>query len=186
MLGGMAGDPVRGRLRGDAALEASAVVANCTMNRERQLDGVNSYARELGFNPLDLITGRLAGAGGRPAAATAGWLDLCCGNGRALIQAADRLRRAGLAGRSVLAGVDLAGVFDLDLSGIRLADGRPAGPRLAARLRAAGFGYDYRRHRISLTGRRDVRLPYAYLGADDRAGANYTGQPVVHGYYAEG
>lgn len=242
----MADDPVRGGLLDDAALEASAVVANCTMNRERQLDGVNSYARELGFNPLDVITARLAGASGRPAAATAGWLDLCCGNGRALIQAGDRLRRAGLAGRSVLAGVDLAGVFDpvpvaardvdlrcgsvtswtpdrafdlitcvhglhyvgdklavltraagwltdggrlvadLDLSGIRLADGRPAGRRLAARLRAAGFAYDYRRRRIRCTGRRDVRLPYDYLGADDRAGANYTGQPVVHGYYDEG
>ena len=57
---------------------------------------------------------------------------------------------------------------------------------LAARLRAAGFAYDYRRRRIQCTGRRDVRLPYEYLGADDRAGANYTGQPVVHGYYNEG
>src|SRR5689334_4762791 len=36
----------------DAALELSAVVANCAMNRERQLAGVNSYTRELGFNPL--------------------------------------------------------------------------------------------------------------------------------------
>jgi hypothetical protein len=35
----------------DAALQASPVVANCLMNRERQLRGVNSYARELGFDP---------------------------------------------------------------------------------------------------------------------------------------
>ncbi|MCG5471362.1 hypothetical protein LADH09A_005352 [Micromonospora sp. LAH09] len=39
--------------------------------------------------------------------------------------------------------------------------------------------------RIGCTGRRDVRLPSGYLGAGDRAGANYTGQPVVHSYYAD-
>ncbi|WP_406044521.1 hypothetical protein OG799_08580 [Micromonospora sp. NBC_00898] len=33
-------------LLGDDALERSAVVANCAMNRERQLVGANSYARE--------------------------------------------------------------------------------------------------------------------------------------------
>ena len=26
-------------------------------------------------------------------------------------------------------------------------------------------------------------LPYRYLGADDRAGPNYTGQPAVDSYY---
>jgi hypothetical protein len=76
-------------------------------------------------------------------------------------------------------------VADLDLASIRLADGRPAGRRLASLLRAAGFRYDSRRRRISCTGRLDVRLPYRYLGADDRAKANYTGQPAVHSYYAE-
>jgi len=30
-----------------------------------------------------------------------------------------------------------------------------------------------------------VDLPYTYLGADDRAGANYTGQPAVHSYYRQ-
>jgi len=28
-------------------------------------------------------------------------------------------------------------------------------------------------------------LPYTYLGADDRAGANYTGQPAVHSNYRQ-
>ncbi|MER6596142.1 class I SAM-dependent methyltransferase [Micromonospora purpureochromogenes] len=222
------------------ALERSAVVANNAMNRERQLAGVNSYARELGFNPVDVLTDRLAGA-----AATAGWLDLCCGSGRALIQAAGQLRRVGLTERTALVGVDLVDAFDpaptppanlrlicasvatwapdrpfdlitclhglhyvgdklavlaraadwltpegrfvadLDLSSIRLADGRPAGRRLTALLRDAGFTYDSRRRRISRTGRREVRLPYRFLGADDRAGPNYTGQPAVHSHYAE-
>ncbi|WP_245617461.1 class I SAM-dependent methyltransferase [Amycolatopsis taiwanensis] len=225
----------------DVTLERSAVVANCAMNRERQLAGVNSYTRELGFNPVDVLAARLAEAGVQGVA----WLDLCCGSGRALTQAAGQLRDAGLGGQVTLVGVDLVDAFaaapqptaglslictsittwtpnrafdlitcvhglhyvgdklavltraagwladtgqlvaDLDLAGIRLPDGRPAGRRLSTRLRAAGFTYDPRRHRINRTGTCHARLPYTYLGADDRAGANYTGQPAVHSYYAE-
>jgi SAM-dependent methyltransferase len=253
---GVASELERVGLLDDAALEASSVVANCVMNRERQLIGVDSYTRELGFSPLAVITARLAAEGGpadtadtggadAPGDASAGWLDLCCGTGRALIQAAVRLDQDGLAGRAALVGIDLAGAFDralpqpgglelvcapvaswapgrafdlitcvhgmhyvgdklallaraaswltptgqlvvdLDLASIRLADGRPAGRRLASLLRAAGFRYDSRRRRISCAGRLDVCLPYRYLGADDRAGPNYTGQPAVHSYYTE-
>jgi hypothetical protein len=59
-------------LRDDEALHASAVVANSAMNRER----------ELGFNPLAWLVCRTGAVS---------WLDLCCGTGRALGQAADRL-----------------------------------------------------------------------------------------------
>ena len=34
------------------------------------------------------------------------------------------------------------------------------------------------------TGPVALSLPYRYLGADDRAGPNYTGQPAVVSYYA--
>jgi SAM-dependent methyltransferase len=232
------------QLLGNDALERSSVVANCAMNRERQLAGVNSYTRELGFNPVDVLATAVTGTDSS-APGTAAWLDLCCGSGRALIQAAGELHRAGLAEHTALVGVDLVDAFDpalstpahlelicasvtawtptqaydlitclhglhyvgdklgvltratgwltdtgrlvadIDLSSIRLPDGQPAGPRLAARLRAAGYSYDARRHRLSRVGRREVRLPYGYLGADDRAGANYTGQPAVHSHYAE-
>ncbi|HEX8005464.1 MAG TPA: class I SAM-dependent methyltransferase [Trebonia sp.] len=233
----------RARLLDDEALEVSAVVANCAMNRERQLAGVNSYARELGFNPLDVIVAQIRGTAA--STGTAGWLDLCCGSGQALIQAAGQLHAAGLAGRVTVTGVDLVDAFgpvpapvpdlelvcapvtawqptrsfdlitcvhglhyigdklavlaraaswltshgrliaDLDLSAIDLGDGPAAARRLAARLRAAGFAYSSRRHQITCTGRRDVRLPYSYLGADDRAGPGYTGQPAVRSHYAE-
>ena len=73
---------------------------------------------------------------------------------------------------------------DLDLSAIRVG-GPAADRRLRSRLRKAGFAYDSRRHQITCVGRRDVRLPYAYLGADDRAGPGYTGQPAVTSYYIE-
>lgn len=46
----MTAGPGHGVLLDDAALEKSAVVANRAMNRERQLAGVNSHARELGFD----------------------------------------------------------------------------------------------------------------------------------------
>jgi SAM-dependent methyltransferase len=221
----------------------SAVVANCAMNRERQLAGVNSYARELGFDPLEVVLARARG-GGRAQGGAVAWLDLCCGSGRALIQAARRVREAGLAGQVDLAGVDLVDAFDaapgsvpglelvcapvgdweptrsfdvitcvhglhyigdklalltraagwltpagrlaadLDLSAVRVG-GPAAARRLRSRLRASGFAYNARRRQITCAGRIDVRLPYAYLGADDRAGPGYTGQPAVTSYYAE-
>jgi SAM-dependent methyltransferase len=220
----------------------SAVVANCAMNRERQLAGVNSYARVLGFDPLQVVTARIGGGGARGGAVA--WLDLCCGSGRALIQAARRVEQAGLAGRVILAGVDLVDAFDavpgsvpglelvsasvaawesarsfdlitcvhglhyigdklalltraagwltpagrlaadLDLSAVRVG-GPAADRRLRSRLRAAGFAYSPRRHQITCAGRRDVSLPYRYLGADDSAGPGYTGQPAVTSYYTE-
>ncbi|HTJ36641.1 MAG TPA: methyltransferase domain-containing protein [Dactylosporangium sp.] len=223
----------------DDALAGSAVVANSDMNRERQLAGVNSYERELGFNPVDVLAALLRVTG---APDTVAWLDLCCGTGRALIQAAGRLREQGVAGRVLVEGVDLVDAFDpapdvpwlrlsaapvltwtpsrrydlitsvhglhyvgdklsllsraagwltdggrlvadLDLSAVRLPDGAPAGRRLAADLRDAGFSYDGRRRRIGRDDRGDVALPYEYLGADDAAGPNYTGQAAVHSFY---
>ena len=75
-------------------LERSSVVANNTMNRERGLTGVNSYARELGVSPLPYLADRAAPS----------WLDLCSGEGRALREAA-----AVLGADAVLTGVDLVG-----------------------------------------------------------------------------
>ncbi|WP_432827692.1 class I SAM-dependent methyltransferase [Dactylosporangium sp. CA-092794] len=223
----------------DDALADSAVVANNAMNRGRQLAGVDSYERELGFNPVDVLTALLRVTG---APDTVAWLDLCCGSGRALVQAAARLRAEGATERVLVEGVDLVDAFDpapdvpwlrltaapvlswvprrrydlitsihglhyvgdklgllsraagwltpggrlvadLDLAEVRLEGGLPAGRRLAADLREAGFSYEARRRRIGRHDRGDVALPYEYLGADDRAGPNYTGQDAVHSYY---
>lgn len=80
----------------DEQLARSSVVANSAMNRERQLEGVNSYARELGFHPIEYLRDRRR----------ARWLDLCCGTGRALIQAAGR------ADQVEITGIDLVDFFD--------------------------------------------------------------------------
>ena len=209
------------------------MVANNAMNRERQLAGVNSYQRELGISPREFLVARARASG------TAAWLDLCCGSGRALIQAADALCRDGLIGRTTITGVDLVDHFapgaalpglelvcspidswmpdrdfdlitcvhglhyvgdklgaltraarwltprgwliaDLDAAEVRTPDGPR---RLASALRAAGFSYQWQRRRVSRIGHLDVTLPYRYLGADDRAGPGYTGQPAVASYY---
>ncbi|HEX3961983.1 MAG TPA: methyltransferase domain-containing protein [Trebonia sp.] len=113
----MPGQQLPARLLGDAALHASSVVANNAMNRERQLAGVNSYQRELGFSPLDFLAATVAASG------TGSWLDLCCGTGRALIQAAATLADDGLARRTMLVGVDLVDAFaatPASLSNLRL------------------------------------------------------------------
>src|SRR5688572_26081327 len=88
------------------ALEQSPVVANCRMNRERQVVGDNSYAAELRLNPLTFLEDRLT----RQRSAT--WLDLCCGTGKALIQASLHFARVGLQNRVTIQGVDLVRMFD--------------------------------------------------------------------------
>jgi SAM-dependent methyltransferase len=87
------------------ALERSPVVANNRMNRERRASGVNSYARELGFDPLELLRATIHR--GEPFA----WLDLCCGRGRALLSAWETLTPAER-GQVNLHGIDLIHGFD--------------------------------------------------------------------------
>ncbi|MDD9380586.1 class I SAM-dependent methyltransferase [Streptomyces sp. ZAF1911] len=214
------------------ALERTSVVANNTMNRERGLTGVNSYARELDLDPVAHLLARGSAA---PA-----WLDLCSGEGHALREALPRLPAG-----AVLTGVDLVGplaalpvperlelvtapvgrwapphsrtydlitcvhglhyvgdplglltraagwlapggllIAHLDPDALRLPDGAPAGRAAVAALRAAGFRYSARHHRVALDGPgRAVRLPFRYLGADPAAGPNYTGQPAVGSHY---
>jgi SAM-dependent methyltransferase len=153
------------------ALERSEVVANASMNRERNLAGPSSYEKELGFNPLDFLKARLEKQD------EAAWLDLCCGTGRALIQAAEARRTAGFGRKLKFIGVDLVPLFE--------ANGRgSAGAQIGKDLRRAGFEYIAGR-RLLTCGARTARklLPYRYLGADDQAGPNYTGQPAVDSYY---
>lgn len=74
-------------------------------------------------------------------------------------------------------------VANFDARSVRDPRGASAGPRLIQELRAAGMVYQARAKRISCHGRREIGLPYTYLGADDQAGANYTGQPAVNSHY---
>jgi SAM-dependent methyltransferase len=74
-------------------------------------------------------------------------------------------------------------VANFDVAAVRRADGGPFGRVLTKALRDNGFSYDSRKRLVSCAGEGRPRLPFAYLGADDRAGPNYTGQAAVHSYY---
>ena len=207
------------------------------MNRERVLVGSNGYDRELGFNPLEALCERLED---QPQAR---WLDLCCGQGRALLEAAELAQAHGIGDRVEIVGVDLAGMFvqlPRELRGLRFvqaslstwrperafdvitcvhglhyigdklgllaraaswltsegvfaaslglenfcdAQGRSATRRIAQALRQADFAYRARARRVECRGRREVKFPFRYLGADDDAGPNYTGQSAGNSYY---
>jgi hypothetical protein len=154
------------RILDDDSLESSPVVANCAMNRERSLTGSNGYQRELGLDVMAELTGDR--------------FDLItCVHGLhyigdklgALTRAASWLTDTGTM------------VANFDTGTVRLRDGTAAGRRLTAHLRRQGFTYHPARHRISRRGPQAVHLPYRYLGADDRAGPNYTGQDAIDSYY---
>src|ERR1700753_1700143 len=91
------------RLLNPQELESSSVVANCAMNRERRLKGSNSYERDLGLDILTLLRGFPP---------PVSWVDLCCGTGRALIEAAGELLQSGDTPPFHIEGIDLAGVFN--------------------------------------------------------------------------
>ncbi len=226
------------KLLSDDELERSAVVANCRMNRERDLTGSNGYSKEVGFNPLDYLRDRILP--GRPF----GWLDLCCGTGKALIEAA---RVSHSEGPDIeILGVDLVGMFhrpdanlthlrlveaslrtwrpdrhfdlitcvhglhyigdklglvaraaswladdgllvaNLDPKNLKLANGREGGRTIASELRRAGIVYDRSKRLLVCHGRKIVSVHFPYLGANDGAGPNYTGQPAVDSYYQLG
>ena len=102
------------KLLDDDALHRSPVVANCAMNRERQLSGSNGYSFELKFDIASWLTSQLEVRSIR-------WLDVCCGTGRALIEAMRLSEDLGHPNQLEITGIDLAGHFlshnspDLDL-----------------------------------------------------------------------
>ncbi len=99
----------------DEALERSSAAANRNMNRDRLLTGSNGYFNELGFNPLNIL--RATFASEREAA----WLDLCCGSGKALVEAAELVQNDNVE----IVGVDLVASWPVrnDLPRLTLVEG---------------------------------------------------------------
>lgn len=227
-------------LLGNDALERSSVVANSLMNRTRAARGGNSYEKELAFAIIDFLKARLARE------TRIRWLDLCCGSGKALIEAADLFARQNPNPPEIkITGVDLAGMFapyspdlnflhlvespierfqpdaefdlitcvhglhyigdklavirkaaawlkkdgifaaNLDLANFKHADNKPAARTIAKELTKHGIEYKSNKHLILCRGKKHLDFNLKYLGADDQAGANYTGQPAVNSYYAK-
>jgi len=218
-------------------LETSSTVANSLMNRERNCIGGNSYTKELFFNPIDYLKERLQ------TKEQVAWLDLCCGSGRALIEAARIFAGENLGTKIKIVGVDLVSMFDLcpsefsflqllessvvdyqpttsfdlitcvhglhyvgdklqliqnasgwlkddglflshlDLNNLNFENGQAAGKLIVRELRKNGFEYDAKKHLLKREGRKVFNLNYKFIGADDKAGANYTRQAAVDSYY---
>ena len=89
-------------LKNQQALEKSSIVANSLMNRERVLSGGNSYEKELSFEIRKYLEKRSKNQN------FVNWLDICCGRGKALIEAARIFRDLNI----TITGIDLAGMFD--------------------------------------------------------------------------
>ncbi|MCF6406749.1 class I SAM-dependent methyltransferase [Chitinophaga filiformis] len=89
----------------ESALIWSPVVANNRMNRKRIASGVNSYEKDLKFSPGPYLNKRLEAQG------HAKWLDLCCGEGNALLQYASEVAGKNLQERITLKGIDLVDQF---------------------------------------------------------------------------
>lgn len=222
--------------KSDAELHESPVVANCRMNRERELTGGNSYTRDLGVSPVEFLKAKLQ------TQPKVSWLDLCCGSGRALNDAAATCDASDL--NVEITGIDLAGVFapvrsarlslvetsiedwhpearydliscvhglhyvgdklsaisravswlqaggaflaHLDPSNLRHADHQGFGRIVVRHLRDSGLEFDARRHLIRgpSSSNCTISWPWIYVGADDAAGPNCTGQPAVNSWFS--
>ena len=227
-------------LLSDDELEASAIVANCRMNRQRQLLGGNGYDKELGVNPIEFLQ-ELANESIEPIR----WLDLCCGTGRALIEMAEHCQRSEFEDRIEIVGIDLvdyffsvptpikslelktaslsrwvpasstkfdlitcvhglhyigdklgllericcwlkpAGTFigQLDLDNVRDQSGEKVTKILLQTFRKNEFDFCPRRRRLRSVGVKEVSFEAEYLGGDDTACPNFTGQPAVNSHY---
>lgn len=226
------------KLLNEEELEWSAIVANNSMNRKRQSVGVNSYQKDLNFNPIDFLQNRHDQN-------EISWLDLCCGEGNALIQAAKFFHQNYPILKIKLEGIDLVDFFspipnqvetlislrslnlanwqvekqydlitivhglhyvgdkigliqkvtkalkanglfiaNLDLENIQIPSKINAKSYLKNYFQSEGFDYSSQKHILKIEGQKYIHHPFQYLGADDEAGKNYTGQAVVDSYYA--
>jgi len=93
------------KLLSENELVWSWVVANSKMNRKRKASGVNSYEKELKIKPELFLEDHIQQNG------LVKWLDLCCGEGKALIQASEYLLLKGLQDKALLKGIDLVSAF---------------------------------------------------------------------------
>jgi len=84
----------------------SDVVANCRMNRKRQLIGINSYQKDIGFDVVRYLDVLLE------TNTTIYWVDLCCGEGNALIQANEVFSQPKYGGKIKMEGIDLVDMFN--------------------------------------------------------------------------
>ncbi|MEZ4687149.1 MAG: class I SAM-dependent methyltransferase [Bacteroidia bacterium] len=205
------------------------------MNRQRGLAGINSYEKELGFDIEQFLGSKMNTKKGEEVR----WLDICCGEGKALIDLGVRwkhgpLKLVGLTlqecsmrlrcfsnsfltlhegaierfnplERFDLVTVSMAFIIsetnlqhdrirsfltpggsfwgNLSLENVRDEKGNIIASRLKKDWKESGWNYHGRRKLLEIPGKGTAPRSYPYLGADDQAGPNYTGQEAVNSYY---
>ncbi len=55
--------------------------------------------------------------------------------------------------------------------------------KLSAWFKSSNIEYTSRKHLITIKGSRTLTVPFQFVGADNKAGSNYTGQEAVDSYY---
>jgi hypothetical protein len=87
--------------------------------------------------------------------------------------------------RSAIAWLKPDGLFvaNFDVANLKNAEGDSLQSAVLKDWKKCGLVYQSRQHLMSCEGARSIPQLYCYLGADDHAGPNYTGQPVVDSYY---
>ena len=74
-------------------------------------------------------------------------------------------------------------VAHLDLNNLRFSDEKSMSRAISRFFNEVGLTFKSRKHLLSCEGQKIIDFPWSYLGADDKAGQNFTGQPVVTSYY---
>lgn len=93
------------KLKNKQKLEWSSIVANNSMNRKRIAKGINSYERDIQFDPIQFIEEKLVQK-------NIHWIDLCCGEGNALIQVAKHFEANPKVNNLKISGIDLVDYFN--------------------------------------------------------------------------
>ena len=75
------------------------------MNRERGCSGGNSYEKELSFRIIDFLIEQVQ------TQKQVNWLDICCGQGKSLIEASKTLVEQNYNSNIKIIGIDLVGMF---------------------------------------------------------------------------
>ncbi|MBL0745694.1 methyltransferase domain-containing protein [Chryseolinea lacunae] len=74
-------------------------------------------------------------------------------------------------------------VANLDLQNFKSLSQKNFHKHISTWLHDSGLTYNNKRHLLTATGNRSLNIPFTYIGANDQAGPNYTGQEVVDSYY---
>jgi ubiquinone/menaquinone biosynthesis C-methylase UbiE len=75
-------------------------------------------------------------------------------------------------------------IGNLDLNNIQITDATYSEKTLKSFFKSNQIQYNARTKLIQINGTKTITNPFQYIGADDQAGPNYTGQRVVNSFYS--